>query len=241
VHLTYTFAGEGLEIRDNLKKEDKATKDKDKDKDEEDKDADKDEDNKDADRRDDIQRIEERRQRERQRMMDNCSFLELHLDMNKKGGIIGKPAYRFDGKPPTDVEPELRQLGVQIVSALQACAVSLENREVNPKEHWEAKKVPMLVRVIGRGARSNMDLTYTYLGVRFRNNRLEGLIETTGVAKGEGSGIRLGGRVEGRALVDIEKGFVFRSKATVNMDADLNFVQGTLRTRGTTEVDLRRE
>jgi serine/threonine protein kinase len=233
VHLTYTFTGDGLDIKDNLKKEGNAAP---KDKDQEDKDIDKDQEDKDEDHRDEIQRIEERRQRERERIMNNCSFLELHLDMNKKGGIIGKAGYRFDSKSPADVEPDLRQLGMQIASALQATAVALENREVNPKEHWEEKNVPMLIRVVGKGALSKMDLKYTYLGVRFRDNRLEGLIETTGVAKGEARGLRLGGR----ALVDIGNGFVFRSRATVKIDADLNLVQGTLRTRGTTEIDLLR-
>jgi hypothetical protein len=189
---------------------------------------------------DPVKRFAEQRKREQQRMIDNCGFIEFRMEMDGSGTISKGATYKWVATPPEDVQSDLRSLAGQLLAALQCVAVTLPNRDpVTQNEHWEGKR-PMVFRSIGGGIRSELNLKYTYLGMRMRDNRREALIETTGVARGGVQGFRMGGRVEGRALVDMDTGAIFLARTRVTTDFNIHLRRGDLNLRGTTEIELDR-
>jgi S1-C subfamily serine protease len=122
-------------------------------------------------------------------------------------------------KLPKELRSELTDLHSQIQEALEWLAVPLPGKLVQPGDTWKAKQ-PLMV-FTGRKFPSTMDVTYTYLGTRLRdNNASEGVISIDGVATERLIGQdRVSGRVTGTANLDLSGNQISNAqvKATLNI------------------------
>jgi hypothetical protein len=107
-------------------------------------------------------------------------------------------------------------------------------------ETWTAKRPFAVLTPLTDLHFKAIDMTYTYLGVRTRNNREEALVDMSGKLRNREFGVRFGCRLEGRALVDLETGLVSLARATTTMDLDLALGPYKIPARGTMEVNIDR-
>jgi predicted Zn finger-like uncharacterized protein len=175
---------------------------------------------------------------ETKRALNNIGFLDLRMLVTARGDVE-KPTVSVKGVPP-DIRKELENLGESVLDSLHAVAIPLPNRTVSHLETWTAKRPISVVGVL-RGFRIDMDMTYTFLGHRLRNGRDEALIEMSGRMRRNDTIIKLGGQLEGRALVDLESGVISLAHADVQMELDLPFPELSLHARGGMEVTVTRE
>jgi hypothetical protein len=175
---------------------------------------------------------------EMRRALTNVGFLDLKMLIDARGDVSQATASARGA--PADIHREVESLGDDILNSLNAVAIQLPNRTVSHLETWTAKR-PMSILGVAGDIKVNMDVTYTYLGHRNRNGREEALVEISGRMRKKDMGIRLGGRVEGRALVDLESGVVTMAHARAIMDLDLPFREFKTTAQGTLDVHLTRE
>src|SRR5262249_33123539 len=140
---------------------------------------------------------------------------------------------------PPDIKLEVESMGDDILQWLQALSVPLPNRQMGYLDTWKAKQPWAIITPVTDMHFRDLEMTYTYLGQRTRNNREEALVEMTGRIQKKEMGLRFGGKLEGRALVDLESGIVTRARATVSMDLDFPIGPG-LKARGTMDVSIDR-
>lgn len=138
--------------------------------------------------------------------------------------------FRERGTPePKDLKPDLSQKDCEtlemmlnrVCNAFEGVALYMPNRRVEPMETWQAK-VPT---IMGKGPKKkvlDIDLTCTYEGTRIINNRNEAFISLVGKIVGrekDDSGVL--GQVVGRAMLDLEAGFL--SQVTMKLSSDVEF------------------
>jgi S1-C subfamily serine protease len=178
---------------------------------------------------------------EEQRALDNANFLELMLLLNNRGGIE-KAAYTAKGAP-ADVRSHVEELGHEILDALQSVYIQLPNRTVDHLEPWKAEKpVPIPIVLPFGSASAPMKVEYNYLGLMSQDGHEEGLVEVTGNFRSKGGRIlQVGGRLEGRASVDVEAGIVKLARARVRTETQIRGHQLPPEMSGTMEILLKRE
>jgi S1-C subfamily serine protease len=175
---------------------------------------------------------------ETKRALNNVGFLDLRMLVTARGDVES-PTVSVKGAPP-DIRKELENLGESVLDSLQAVAVPLPNRTVSHLETWTAKRPISVVGVL-RGFKVDMDVTYTFLGHRNRNGRDEALLEISGRMRRHDSIIKIGGQLEGRALVDMETGVISLAHADVQLELELPLPDHTAHARGAMEVTVTRE
>jgi hypothetical protein len=175
---------------------------------------------------------------EEQRALDSTSFLDLTLLLSERGDI-DKALVQHRGVPD-DIRMQVDSLGEEILDALQAVYLQLPNRTVSHLETWNAERPVPILLPFGT-ARAPMKVEYTYLGVRTREGREEALVDMLGSFRNRKGGIQVGGRFEGRALVDVDTGVVTLARANVGLHIGLPIRGLKLDLDGRMEVRLQRD
>jgi hypothetical protein len=181
----------------------------------------------------DKQKLDEREQR----VFNGAGHLDLRLIINERGDVERSIAVAKSAPP--DIKPEVESMGDDILQWLQAVSVPMPNRQMGYLDTWKAKHPFAVVTPVTDMHFKDVEMTYTYLGQRTRNDREEALVEMTARIREKKMGTRFGGKLEGRALVDLESGIVTRARATVMMDFDLH-LGGIRAARGTMDVTINR-
>jgi predicted Zn finger-like uncharacterized protein len=176
-------------------------------------------------------------QREIDRIKANGISLKFQLEVDAQGNLKSNQGGALHAPP--DVQEALDDMAEELQTDLESICVTLPNREVAPGDKWNGKR-KLLIRTTGRGDGGEMDITYTYLGRRTRNNRDEALIELGGIIRKQGRTSRLGGRVGGRALIDLETGIISASRSTITLNMDTSRHQAKVQYTGTVEVRIDR-
>jgi hypothetical protein len=143
------------------------------------------------------------------------------------------------------ISPEARDVVDSMIRQLQVVleceSLPLPNREVQPGEKWTAQReVP-----IGAGGAFEvgaLDLSYTYLGSRQRNNRDEAMVGLSGVLRGQkGQEQRMAGRASGTAIIDLASGQMTLARLAVRVDMETTtFLRGPAKAVGTLDVKVTR-
>jgi hypothetical protein len=189
--------------------------------------------------------LEDKKEREmdpeERRALDSASFLDLTLLLNNRGGIE-KAGFAAKGAP-ADIKHQVEELGQEILDALQSVYIQLPNRTVGHLEPWKAEKpVPIPIILPFGSASAPMKVEYSYLGVLSPEGHEEGLVEMTGSFRSKGGRIiQVGGRLEGRALVDVEAGIVKLARARVRTHTQLRLRNLGAEMNGTMEIILKRD
>jgi S1-C subfamily serine protease len=149
---------------------------------------------------------------------------------------------RVPAKPP--IARELASdMHEQIQHSLEAVAVPLPNRSVQPGDTWKAFRTLPIDDVDGAGKFESgaMDMTYEYRGKRVRQGREEAIINIKGVLKGPpGQETNMGGWAIGSASVDIATGQVISATTKVTLDMTSKTRLGTFKQTGTFNMKLDR-
>jgi S1-C subfamily serine protease len=181
--------------------------------------------------------LEDEDKKEIQRIKDNGVFLRFQLEVDGQGNLKSNRGGAF--RAPDDVKETLNEMAEELQTDLESISVTLPNREVAPGDHWPGRR-KMMVRTTGRGQGGDMEITYTYLGRRNRNGRDEALIELGGLIRKEGATKRMGGRVGGRALIDLETGIISIATSTITLNVDTNRHEVKVKYTGVVEVRIER-
>jgi hypothetical protein len=108
-----------------------------------------------------------------------------------------------------------------VCNTYEATTLPLPNRTLQPLESWPAR-VPMLVLVEKKRQFQDIFLTCTYEGVRTTPSGPEAFVRLTGLVKGRGPHAQDDlGKVQGHALLDVDKGFWTAAKLTINTELEV--------------------
>jgi predicted Zn finger-like uncharacterized protein len=177
--------------------------------------------------------------REIQRIKENGVNLLFQLEVDGRGNLKSSDSGIRKGTPQ-DVQEDLKEMAGELEANLESISVTLPNRaDVAPGEKWTGKR-KMMVRGTGRGKEGLMDITYTYLGRRTRDGRDEALIEMGGLVRMKGAQAHIGGRVGGRALIDLETGMISQARSTLKLDIETSEHEAQIKLSGEMEVTIRR-
>ncbi len=175
---------------------------------------------------------------EKDRATDSAGHLDLTMLVNEKGDVEKSVATARTAPP--DIRSQVESLGDDILQWIQAVSVPMPNREMKHLQTWTAKH-PFAIITPGIDLHfKDVEVTYTYLGLRTRNEREEGLVDFKGNLTKKGFGLRVGGRLEGRALVDLDTGLVTLAHAKATLSLDLPLGHFKMKTQGTMDVRIER-
>jgi predicted Zn finger-like uncharacterized protein len=105
-----------------------------------------------------------------------------------------------------------------IQHGLESLSVSLPaSGTAKPLESWRAER-QLPIDTPGKSELGKLDVTFTYLGVRKRNNRDEAVISMDGLVRGKSDAIN--GKATGRVLVDLATGQTVLAETTVKLQLD---------------------
>jgi hypothetical protein len=189
--------------------------------------------------------LEEKKDRELDaqevRALQSTSFLDLTLVVDRNGQI--ERAETTAKNVPADTKAAVEELGHQFLDALQALHVKLPGRQLAHLEPWKADKPsPIPIPLPIGSVSAPMKLDYEYLGVRSHDGHEEGLVELVGTFRQKGRmSQQVGGRIEGRALVDVNSGLVKKAKGNVNLFVKINLGGRQAEMRGKMDILLVRE
>jgi S1-C subfamily serine protease len=143
----------------------------------------------------------------------------------------------FSVVPPPYLD-DVEQKYEQLCNAYEACTVALPNRELRPAETWAVRSALFILADKKREI-VDLALTCTYDGIRTEAGRRQAYLRCVGDIKGRGRRAdATGGRVKGRALLDLEAGFLSLVKLTIQ--ADLESEEGDTGISVTDEISLSR-
>jgi len=174
---------------------------------------------------------------EQRRVYNGSAHLDLSMLINERGDVEKSTAVAKTAPP--DVKARVESLGDDILHWIQSVSVPLPNRQMTYLETWKAKHPFAVLTPVADMHFKDVEMTYTYLGQRIRDDREEALVEITGRIRKREMGQRFGGKLEGRALVDLQTSLVTQARATITMDFDLILGRrARLPSRGTMDVTI---
>jgi hypothetical protein len=176
---------------------------------------------------------------EQRRIYNGAAHLDLSMVINERGDVEKSTAVARTAPP--DIKPRVESMGDDILNWLQSVSVPFPNRQMTYQETWRAKH-PFAVLLPGADMHfKDVEMTYTYLGQRTRNDREEALVEISARIRKREFGRKFGGKLEGRALVDLQTSIVTQAHATITMDFDLVLGRfANAPARGTMDVTITR-
>src|SRR5258708_7295998 len=113
--------------------------------------------------------------KERQKVFLHVGHLDLQMIINERGDVEQSVAIAKGA--PKEMRGEVESIGDDILQWLQAVSVPLPNRQMTYMETWTAKRPFAILTPFADLHFKAIDMTYTYLGVRTRENREEALVE----------------------------------------------------------------
>jgi predicted Zn finger-like uncharacterized protein len=133
-----------------------------------------------------------------------------NLDQNALANL-----FRLRGKDAVEAVTDFHE---PIKQALESLSVPLPGREVKPLESWQWPR-PLPIPTPGRFSKGQVNLTYTYLGLRTQKGKTLAVIDIQGEVTGKDKK-QLGGKAEGFALIDPATGQVVQTQTTVKMEVE---------------------
>lgn len=114
--------------------------------------------------------------------------------------------------------PLLKTFHDTIQNGLDSLSVSFPSSgTVKPMASWGAER-HLPIDTPGKSELGTFDMTFTYLGVRKRNNREEAVISIDGLVRGKSNAVN--GKASGRVLVDLATGQTLLAETTVKLQLD---------------------
>jgi hypothetical protein len=139
---------------------------------------------------------------------------------------------------PLASREDVSDMHEQVQESLETIAIPMPGKVVQPGEKWRSLR-PMVISTVGKPELAVVELTCTYLGSRVRNGREEAFISLTGIVKGrQGQELKVGGKANGFALLDLATGQISQASVTTGLDLDLSSSKGRVRANGTLAVQL---
>lgn len=120
---------------------------------------------------------------------------------------------------PPDTRGVVELMYESLCNTFEATTLPVSNRVMRPGETWPAQ-VPLFVIREGRRQVLDLHLMCTYDGLRVAEGRNEASISLAGEAKSRGLRATVLGKVKGKALLDVDRGFVTLVKLSVNSEVD---------------------
>jgi hypothetical protein len=172
-----------------------------------------------------------------QRVAGDVRFLVLDLRVDRTGKPVSHEVSITED--PRGTREELKEISAQFIQSLEAVALPLPNRIVETNKPWQIERT-LTISAIGPEEAARADITYTYLGTRYRAGRAEAVLASAGRVRGaKGKGANLGGRVSGTSIVDLATGVVVSAQTSIDLDLDVTGNR-LLKASGILEVRLQR-
>jgi S1-C subfamily serine protease len=198
-------------------------------------------------------------------VLEAARGMTTEMQVSKRGIIRSpKPVMK---NVPIAIRPILERYNIQTVQSLEALALALPDREVQPGETWQHDQNYTVV--FGRQLSENalFKMTYRYVGTRIRDGREEAVIEFDGaIVRGEGSEVAdvpaevetkggkdgsgkaapprirgMHGASRGAALVDLATGLTTRARTTGDVEFEVSYILQTLKFGAGLRIDMQRE
>jgi S1-C subfamily serine protease len=165
--------------------------------------------------------------------------LAASLRMDRQGNLVGGEVDL--SRIPLAVRPFVANLHEEIEHALEGLAVPLPNKEVTPGESWTAKRT-LLIPTLLRSVPAQLDMSYSYVGMRERAGRAEAVLNIKGVIRElEDRNIKGTGHASGVAAVDLAGGQVTEAQMALVFDVAMKPLAHALPGSGKLTLRLRRD
>jgi S1-C subfamily serine protease len=153
---------------------------------------------------------------------------------------------------PPQAKFDLMEFREQMRKVLAGLEVPLPGEEVQPGQTWKArrslpidatwKQLQLLPPEVWGTAEPELDVTYTYTGLRTVNGAEQAVIHLEGQAASQGPTGGTGGRLSGTAVVDLATGQVVEEEVTTQATLELAVAGSTVvKVHGTILTRLRKE
>jgi hypothetical protein len=167
----------------------------------------------------------------------DIGLMSLVLQVDGKGNLSGKKT-DLSKVPPASREI-LEALGEQLQESFDAVAIPLPGGSVQPGQSWKARR-ELPLDLPGGTQAGQMEVTYTYRGLRQHNGREVAVLDLRGEVSGSNARANLYGRTSGSAVVDPATGMVLQANALVDAVLTVRYREETFEAKGTLEVKLSR-
>ena len=128
----------------------------------------------------------------------------------------------------------------QLMPSLEMMAVGLPSPTLTPKQTWKTQR-EVEVGPLGFAIPARADLTYSYLGIRIRDDKPEAVIRVEGSLRGpKGLETSVAGKMSGNLHLSTETGQVLDGGLNVRVDCDLRIKGQLAKANGTLFVNLKR-
>jgi S1-C subfamily serine protease len=145
--------------------------------------------------------------------------------VDSTGKFLERNTPKLKPEVPQKDKDTLEMLMTRFCNANEEVLIYMPNRQVNPMESWQAR-LPTIVGKRPKLKVLDIELTCTYEGCRSTNGRNEAFISLVGAIKSRDkkSNDPLG-RVVGRAMLDLEGGFLSQVNMRLSTELDVGPVQ----------------
>eukprot|EP00913_Durusdinium_trenchii_P010924 g10253.t1 len=176
--------------------------------------------------------------RRMQQMFNNLRFLTMHVAEDKRGNLVER---RLDmTNMPLDSQALLGRLGRQMSESLDVVSIPLPNREVKPGTTWTAERL-VPVDTPESFKTGSVRMRYRYLGLTTYKGRRVAVISFRGTMHGLRSrSFQLTGRARGKAYYDLERQYVDKSNAKLDVQLTVTYGRRTAKAHGELRVNLDR-
>ncbi len=173
-----------------------------------------------------------------QKAINDLRFLAINLTVDKQNNIQQKST-DIRRAPPTSRDT-LEELGDQILHSLDAVAVPINGGAYQPGQTWTAKRM-FGVDTPDSLEPGTLNMTYTFEGVRMRDNREEAVISMKGYLRGiRQREVTLSGQARGTAFVDVATGRVVKADNFADVTLEVERGDKSFVASGTLETHLTR-
>lgn len=180
----------------------------------------------------DITELRDNRPAPRAAEIKDLSQLAFTLTVDSQGNLTQKNI-QLNRVAVESMQP-IRNLSEKVLVALDANSVTLPGSNVNAGQTWKVNRT-IPVETLGSKMSTQIEMTYTYRGVRVRNGRDEAVMAMTGAARGP-----INAKVHGAAAYDLAFGQIVQATTVLELNFRVRFADDLLHVDGTTELALER-
>ncbi len=169
-----------------------------------------------------------------EQLFQNLDALFIDLEMDPYGNVARKS--NDLSQMPAGAQPLLGRLGEQMQDSLDTVAVPIPRGQIKPGQTWKATR-QFPIETPDDFQRAALDMTYTYKGIQTRNGKNEAVIGFTGTLRGaRREDVNVSGRARGNAFIDLTTGLVVQSRAHVDLEMNVRFLDESFKAGGQLHV-----
>jgi S1-C subfamily serine protease len=162
--------------------------------------------------------------------------LKLHMDMEGSQSSGGADLTQV----PKGSLGLLTDVTDQLMPSLEMMAVGLPSPTLTPQQTWKTQR-DVEVGPLGFAVPARADLTYSFVGIRVRDNKPEAVIHVEGSLRGpKGLETRVAGKMSGNLHLSTETGQVVDGALGLRLDCDIQLKGQTAKANGSLFVSLKR-